>query len=128
MDTGLGKHGQGPVDFIQVKEKLGRRGLGFMVNGFEPARVQRNMEIVDSVLQEPDWLPEDEVGVPSEEDFRKWLLDQVRNFWFVNELDARTRNQCTMFMLSDFHFFHACWLGYFIRLKPGLPLEGWTQR
>lgn len=79
MDTGLGKDGQGDTDFIQVKEKLGRRGLGFKVDGFEAAKLDRKVAIIEDVKQTPDWLPSCEEDIPTSQELMNWLSNQVVN-------------------------------------------------
>jgi hypothetical protein len=60
-----------------VDEKLGRRGLGFVLNGFEAARVERQVGIVSRVEQQPDWLTPCPAGVPTASEMEHWLTHQV---------------------------------------------------
>jgi hypothetical protein len=42
---GLGKHGQGRVDPVEVSRQRGRRGLGLHIKGLEAATLQWNSSL-----------------------------------------------------------------------------------
>lgn len=53
---GLGRHGQGMSQTLETDQHLGRRGLGYHIEGLEPENIQWETEEV-TCDQAPNWCP-----------------------------------------------------------------------
>ncbi|KAK7487035.1 hypothetical protein BaRGS_00021705 [Batillaria attramentaria] len=73
--TGLGKHGQGRQQIVETSKQRGRRGLGHVVEGFEPADIEWNFEKEQIILdEEVEWIPPSDGTVPSLEEMMQWKV------------------------------------------------------
>lgn len=71
--TGLGKHGQGRKQIVETSKQRGRRGLGHVVEGFEPADIEWNFEKEQIILdEEVEWISPTDGKIPTLEEMMTW--------------------------------------------------------
>ncbi|XP_059155601.1 cap-specific mRNA (nucleoside-2'-O-)-methyltransferase 1-like [Physella acuta] len=72
---GLGKHGQGRTQIVEASNQRGRRGLGMVVPGLEPADVDWDFSkeeiIIDEVIE---WIPPYTGQMPTLEEMMQWKV------------------------------------------------------
>ncbi|XP_064485017.1 cap-specific mRNA (nucleoside-2'-O-)-methyltransferase 1-like [Ornithodoros turicata] len=84
---GLGKSGQGITDIIEASKQRGRRGLGLIVDGFEPrpdVEWDFTKEKID-IREEIKWLPECTEDPPDIKELRQWPTEGAKKLTIDDE-------------------------------------------
>ncbi|CAL1534580.1 unnamed protein product [Lymnaea stagnalis] len=72
---GLGKHGQGRTQIVEASNQRGRRGLGMVVPGLEPADVDWDFNKEEIIIDEVvEWLPPYTGKIPFLDEMKTWMV------------------------------------------------------